>query len=869
LVACLLLRMALRAFAATLPTTHDPASTDHATPASGIWGLLQQRYLVLIFLTYMLLVLTYYCVDFLFLVETKQHYKSEAELANFLGPFSGTVEAMTFLGRTFLSGRVMNRYGLRGGLLAHPVLLTFYIVAIAVVSTTLGSSGLLFGLVALTKLSDEVLWSSLTDPSCLLLYQPLRAQQRFAAQVAVQGIFAPLAVALAGLMLLLIGSGDTLNPVALLLLVLPILAASMLMAVLVSRGYVSALTNALTRRTLEGTALSLDDSASRAVLQQKLQSPYTGEVLYALDMLDRLDHQALAPSLAMLLAHPEAAVRQDVLQRIERGRVSSALVAVRQRAMQESAPQVRAAALRAWCSLGEPDMVTQLAPLVHTAAPAVQVGAMVGLLQYGGLEGVLVAGERLLAMAQAPEPLLRQTAAQVLGEVGVRHFYQPLLSLLHDSHPEVRRAALGAAGRVQNPHLWPQVVAQLTDPMVCQAAVSALSAGGTAVLPDLAAAYTASTASQALRIRIARLCGRMRHQAAIAFLLEHLDRADSAVRSSLLASLSLCGYRPHAADLPRFQQCLKDEIAAATWTLAALADIGDSAPVALLRRALEYALEQIRRRLFFYLSFLYEAEAVLRARDYLAHPEAEKRAYALEILDILLAQEVKTLLLPLCEELTMAERLQRLQPFFPQPVLTCEARLQALMAHPESNTTAWVRACALYAMAQLSERQGDMPMLLTLEKVIILKTVSIFAETPDEILAEVASLLAEVEVPAHTTILHKGEMGSCMYIIVDGRVRVHDGDHTLAFLGDRDIFGELAVLDPEARSASVTALEDTRLFRLDQEAFYELMADRIEVVRGIIRVLCQRVRGRAGEEPTQAPAVPTGAAPTRAAGERG
>ena len=133
-------------------------------------------------------------------------------------------------------------------------------------------------------------------------------------------------------------------------------------------------------------------------------------------------------------------------------------------------------------------------------------------------------------------------------------------------------------------------------------------------------------------------------------------------------------------------------------------------------------------------------------------------------------------------------------------------------------------------------------MLLTIEKVLILKTVSIFADTPEEILADVAGLLEEITVPAGETILHKDDVGRCMYIIVAGRVRVHNGDQLLAYQGARDIFGELAVLDAEPRSASVTAEVDTHLFRLDQEAFYELMADRFEVARGIIRMLCRRVR---------------------------
>lgn len=87
-------------------------------------------------------------------------------------------------------------------------------------------------------------------------------------------------------------------------------------------------------------------------------------------------------------------------------------------------------------------------------------------------------------------------------------------------------------------------------------------------------------------------------------------------------------------------------------------------------------------------------------------------------------------------------------------------------------------------------------------------------------------------------------LGDCMYIIVDGEVRVHDGERTLNHLGEGDVFGEMALLDPEPRLASVTASTDTRMFRLDQEPFYELMDDRIEVARGIIRVLTRHLRAR-------------------------
>lgn len=91
---------------------------------------------------------------------------------------------------------------------------------------------------------------------------------------------------------------------------------------------------------------------------------------------------------------------------------------------------------------------------------------------------------------------------------------------------------------------------------------------------------------------------------------------------------------------------------------------------------------------------------------------------------------------------------------------------------------------------------------------------------------------------------HKDDPGISMYLIVGGRVRVHDGDRTLNELGDRDVFGEMAALDAVPRSASVTTIEETRLLRLDQDALYGIMSGRIEVVRVIIRMLSNRLRDR-------------------------
>jgi hypothetical protein len=142
---------------------------------------------------------------------------------------------------------------------------------------------------------------------------------------------------------------------------------------------------------------------------------------------------------------------------------------------------------------------------------------------------------------------------------------------------------------------------------------------------------------------------------------------------------------------------------------------------------------------------------------------------------------------------------------------------------------------------------SPMHTLSTIEKVIILKAVRPFAETPDRILAEVAALVEEVQVPAGAKLFDKGDVGDSMYIIVSGRVRIHDGDHTLNELGPRDVLGEMTLLDREPRTASATAIDDGYVLRLRHEPFLELMADRIEVVHGIVRSVAGHLRATSAE----------------------
>jgi CRP-like cAMP-binding protein len=130
----------------------------------------------------------------------------------------------------------------------------------------------------------------------------------------------------------------------------------------------------------------------------------------------------------------------------------------------------------------------------------------------------------------------------------------------------------------------------------------------------------------------------------------------------------------------------------------------------------------------------------------------------------------------------------------------------------------------------------------TIDKVLILKEVSLFKAIPHETLAAFAALLAERWVAAGERIFAKGELGDCLYVVASGRVRIHDGDSTFKVRCARDFFGELSLLDAKPRSASASALEPTYLLRLDQTDFYSLLSEQSEIAHAINRALCQMVR---------------------------
>jgi hypothetical protein len=471
-----------------------------------------------------------------------------------------------------------------------------------------------------------------------------------------------------------------------------------------------------------------------------------------------------------------------------------------------------------------------------------------------------------------------------------------VIDLLKDPQPGVRRAAVRAAGRIQNPHLWPSVIDACASPETYRSAEKTLVASGPNVLPLISAEMQRLTRGQPARLSgsdslrlksMVEICGQTGGKQAIENLLTQLETPDLVLREHVLLALNRCGYRASPDDT-RLNRLLREESHQAAWFTAFQNSLEAGSHPELLDTILARLLQGVRDRALIVLSFQYDAQALLRARTALREGHTSQEVYALEIIENQLPSKIKNWVMPMVEHSTPSERLSRFQSAGIQAILPgSEAALLVLL---EGNInlpagvaqawpllfSAWVQASVLYLIGvqelhaylpdvqaactspdhlvsesarwALSRLDGKstkgVTMLSPIEKVLILKTASVFNHVPDDVLADVADYLEEIDVATNEGIINKGDLGDSMYILVSGKVKVHDNGVLLNTLGEGDVFGEMALLDPEPRSASVTALEPTRLLRLDQEPFMELIAQDPEVATGIIRNLTRHLRAR-------------------------
>lgn len=129
-----------------------------------------------------------------------------------------------------------------------------------------------------------------------------------------------------------------------------------------------------------------------------------------------------------------------------------------------------------------------------------------------------------------------------------------------------------------------------------------------------------------------------------------------------------------------------------------------------------------------------------------------------------------------------------------------------------------------------------------------LRSLPTFAHLSEARLNVLAAAASQIEVARHQVVVREGDQSSeNVYFVLSGGLRVSICDAEgreviLSMLGAGDVFGELGVIDDHPRSATVEAVEPTRLVVFSKHNFLQILADNFDIALSMMRGLAARLR---------------------------
>ena len=823
------------------PRRHDRPATAAET-SRGNWS---SPYLRMMVGYFALSALAYVLIDNAFNAVAEQRYLDTAQLAAFFGKYAAVAAIANFVFKSVVNARIVGRFGVSGMLLGFPLMIAIGSSLVVLGPPVLAPSdallaiGLVFWFTTMTRLINKVFLSAQysTFPT---LYQPL-GEKGPGVQATLEGVVEASAYGLAGLLLLGLHALFDFGAAELSLVLLGVCGVWAYIALGLKREYTEMLSHALHRRRIGPASLSLADDASLDLVMEQLESPHPESALYALDLMEESYPESVPKILIGLLDHPSRDVQVEALARIEKHHVADAFGKVRALAMNpDISSELRGAAARTRWVLSDEDVHEGIMTLGDPDSQ-LRTGTMVGMLRSGSVEGIVYAGHCLLDSLRSSQAEERIFAARVIGESGMEGFHRQALELLEDDNPDVRKAIIKSASRIGHAGLWPLVVEALRDQEVASTASEALVAAGPAAIPSLAAGIRDSASDRGARLSALRILGLIRGPEAIVELCPFTELKDPDERHAAMSALANCSFEADDSQISWLKGLLKRETDHAAYRFAAVADISGHKSADLLVGALNYELDAIRHRIFLLLSFIYRQRDVLTGWDNYNSDDRDKKAYALELVENVISTDLKSMLFPVLDNIVQDERLAQLRPLHEVGLLGAPARIKQILSWRQYGISSWTASCARHLGAEYGVRTSP-PTETIVEETMRLKSVDLFEQVPECVLAGIVPELQEIRLRENEMVFAKGDIGDSLYIVLEGSVRMHDGSATVAEVGHDRVFGEMTVLQSAPRTLSATTTMPTRLFRFEQDALYRLIADQVGIARSMIQIIIERLR---------------------------
>jgi hypothetical protein len=265
-------------------------------------------------------------------------------------------------------------------------------------------------------------------------------------------------------------------------------------------------------------------------------------------------------------------------------------------------------------------------------------------------------------------------------------------------------------------------------------------------------------------------------------------------------------------------------------------DLGDAVPV--VRSALREEFELARSSIYAALAVEYGTRRLRDVQTLVRTGDDDDRANAIEVLDVMLAADHRRTVIAALEPADIADVGSAVVDTSRQS--SPEEQLQAMRDDPR--LTRWTRRVVDDHLDNQSRVNGGSTMDPTIERVLALRRIDIFSTLSYESLVELAGLIHARCEPAGAVIIEAGAVGHELYAITSGVVEVRGATGQVRRLEEGTVFGELAVLDPAPRSATVVAVTPVEFLVVPRATVLALADRRPAVMAEITRVLARRLR---------------------------
>jgi hypothetical protein len=614
--------------------TRSGESGRESESRTSLFSMLRSRYIGYMSLFVVLLISVTIFVHFSFLGVARESYPDHTDLAAFFGYFNGTLMVFSVLIKTFVYGRLMKTWGLKLTLVISPILLLIFTGVAAVIGGVFGLAAtftMFFLIISVSKLFTKSLQDSIVAPSMKILYQSLDARIRYGVQARIDGTINEISVLVSSLLASGLVALSFFSLVHYSYVLIILLVAWAFIAFRLYQAYQRSLNDSLVKFRQSGKASEKTDMKS--ILSRGLSSSSMPEVGNALHFMEITDFEGFQKALSGLLKSASSLLRRLSLRKIDELNIPIQGNELEEEIKLENSGNNR----------------------------DIAGGLMNKLEEYRKRRP---ADEALVRMAKSSDRNDRIAVVMALFEGKEFRQHAVLNTLLVDPDPVVRSAAIQAAAFWKVPQAVPVLIDLLSTPYYRQA-FDALVKTGEEAVENLEESYFKTGIHLTTLLRITSILGKIGHQRAVESLASRIGYQDREVEHVALQCLIDLKFRASEKELPRIIDAMRSTAQQIAWNLSARytiveKDLGES-----LEKAIREELDISYDRLFKLLSIAYDANSIFHIRENLESGTSEGIGFAIELLDIFVADEIKPVLFPLLEDTSVVEKIRKLQVEFP------------------------------------------------------------------------------------------------------------------------------------------------------------------------------------------------------------